>query len=741
MDDFIQGLWEQFEIESEEHLDLIEPLLAGAGRQGVDGAGIAQLFRSFHSLKGLAGAMAMTGMQGVAHRAEDLLGLVRAGETPLSPPLVALLLEALDLLGELRQRAITDHQDAPPPTELLARLARAFDDARAAPAAAPAPTASWRPDPEMVSFFTELLGDKTPLLAGLLAPAFANDPERQEEVAITLGTLQHAASVMARTDLAALLDRFTRQREDATATPATWAGLCQELLAVLGGIEADSGKPAGRTALEHALRAVIQEHHPELLPQLFPAAAEETSAAEAPAVAREPSAPEREKSAEVIRVNSETLDQFMNLIGELVLVRGQLTYALHDEEMQTGLVMFQELVEQWREEGRLPVQEQERVASLLEVIKAQQVRLSRADAQFHGALGRLREKVMALRVVPIDTVFKRFPRVMRELAAKMGKQARLEMSGQEVRIDKGMVDALVDPLMHMVRNSVDHGLESAEERQVAGKPVQGVVAMMASQRGNRVVVAVRDDGRGLDPQKIRAKAVEQGLVAEAESLRLSREELFQFIFRAGFSTADKVTETSGRGVGMDVVRTMVTRLGGDLRIHSEPGEGSTVTLELPLSAAIQNTLIVEVGGQFMAIPDRHVAEILEVRSSELQAVKGRVAMVLRKAFLPLEHLGELLGYQAAPVASGEALQVLILSQGKGRVGVVVDRLSHREELFVKEIHPHLAALPGVGSASIRGDGRVILILDGEDLFRLAERPGEFLRKAYLQGSPGWGTAA
>jgi chemotaxis protein histidine kinase CheA len=281
-----------------------------------------------------------------------------------------------------------------------------------------------------------------------------------------------------------------------------------------------------------------------------------------------------------------------------------------------------------------------------------------------------------------------------------------------------MVESLADPLLHMVRNSADHGVEKPEDRRQAGKPEEAVIRIQAEQQGSRIVIRVSDDGRGMDPERIRRKAVERGLVKEEDSMQMSKEEILQFIFRAGFSTAEVVTETSGRGVGMDVVRTNVMRLGGSIQLDSHIGKGSTFTMLMPLSAAVQEVLLVQTVGQTLAIPGRYVAELVELGDFQVQTVKGRAAILLRGSFLPIVRLEDLLGF--APDPDEAHRFIVVLSDGQRTLGVSVSEFVGRQELFTKDIHPRLAALPGVGGASILGDGRVVLILDAAALYRLAE---------------------
>lgn len=479
---------------------------------------------------------------------------------------------------------------------------------------------------------------------------------------------------------------------------------------------------------------------PAAAPAVSPANPAQASAAEAPATAAAPAAaaaaaPSTEvavskpaaapaarastpaaanASSNVIRVPGEMLDQFMNQIGEMVLVRGQLAHIIGDQRVREGLHKLRHQEGQAKDaQAQLADLQQ-----LAENLDDQLRRLQETDALIQGALSRLQDSVMGLRVVPVELVFKRFPRMVRDLALAQGKQIRLELIGQEVKIDKAMVESLADPLLHMVRNSADHGVEKPEERRAAGKPEEAVIRIQAEQQGSRILIRVIDDGKGIDPERVRRKAVDRGLVKEEDSLLMSKEDVLGFIFRPAFSTADVVTETSGRGVGMDVVRTSVMRLGGTIHLDSEVGRGTTFTMQMPLSAAVQEVLLVNTANQTMAIPGRYVAELVEVSPHEYQTVKGRTAILLRGNFLPIVRLEEVLGYP--PVEKQSHRYVVVLSDGQRTLGVSVQEFVGRQELFTKDIHPRLAALPGVGGASILGDGRVVLILDAAALYRLAE---------------------
>jgi chemotaxis protein histidine kinase CheA len=295
-----------------------------------------------------------------------------------------------------------------------------------------------------------------------------------------------------------------------------------------------------------------------------------------------------------------------------------------------------------------------------------------------------------------------------------------------VRIDKGMVDVLVEPLMHLVRNAVDHGLEPAAERVAAGKPAQGCLRVTARQQSNTLLLEIADDGRGLDSARLRDRALALGLLDAAAAAAQGERELQQLIFLPGFSTAPRVSGVSGRGVGMDAVKASVTRMGGQIELASTPGQGTVFTLHLPLSAAIQNVVLVAAGTRQFAVPERNVAEVVSLPAAALQTVQGQACCLLRGVTLPLYRLAELLGDAGGSDASSR-LEVVVITDGVHRIGLVVGQVLGRPEVYLRELHPDLARLPGVGGASILGDGRVVIIVDCEKLFALALRRAQSLR--------------
>ena len=383
-----------------------------------------------------------------------------------------------------------------------------------------------------------------------------------------------------------------------------------------------------------------------------------------------------------VRVETRRLDNVMNLVGELVLGRNRLVklgFGLEEQDEMNPLV---------RELG----------------VTLAQLSLVTSDLQL---------AVMKTRMVPIRKVFSRFPRLVRDLSNKLGKQVRLDLIGEETEVDKAVADALGDPLVHLVRNSLDHGLETVEDRKLVGKNPEGVIRLAAYQEGNSIVIRIEDDGRGLELEKIAAKALEKGLVSQSELSTMGPQDVMKLIFLPGFSTVEQVSDLSGRGVGMDVVRTNISRLNGSLELDSTPGHGSQMTIKLPLTVAIIQALMVEVGSGTFAVPLASVIEATKITKDDIKSVNGKPVLNLRERILPLLDLGQT--FQIPKQCSSDECYVVVVMIGSQRFGVVVDRLRAQEEVVIKSLGDFLSDIGGVAGATITGDGKVVLILDMADL--------------------------
>lgn len=360
----------------------------------------------------------------------------------------------------------------------------------------------------------------------------------------------------------------------------------------------------------------------------------------------------------------------------------------------------------------------------IELLIRQQNEYATLEAEAHRLISVIHEVTLGLRVIPIDTLLSRLPRMARDLAQKQGKIIRFDSRSNGIRVDNGMLELLADPMIHMVRNCVDHGIESAAERQKLGKPRTAILFVRAEQRGNHIVIEVGDDGRGIALDRVLAKAIAKELVDAERAATLTDEQIARFIFTPGFSTAEKVSDTSGRGVGMDVALVNVTKLGGVIDIVTRRGQGTTFRIDIPLSKAIQSMLLAETGVQTVAFPDRMVTECIIAQPSDVQMVNGQRAILLHDRFLPIFRLVELLRLPAPPERDGD-LSIVVCDLDGRRIGIEVRRIRRRTDLLIQEVHPRIAKFPGIGGISTLGTDKIVVVVDPEGLFSLARRHAVF----------------
>ncbi|MDB4879139.1 MAG: hypothetical protein JWL60_585, partial [Gemmatimonadetes bacterium] len=363
-------------------------------------------------------------------------------------------------------------------------------------------------------------------------------------------------------------------------------------------------------------------------------------------------------------------------------------------------------------QSRLPARAALVLGNALERLRATSGIAERASGRLSLALGQLDEAVLELRVVHFASLAMRLPRVLRATAESQGRQVALEVQGEDVQIDRSLADLLADPLLHLVRNAVDHGIETPEARRAAGKPERGRLTLSALRDRSAVAIRVTDDGRGIDRDRVLRRAIEEGLV-DAGKTELSDEELLRIISRAGFSTAEQVTDLSGRGVGIDAVYNRVRSLGGSVDIRTAPGAGTTVTLRLPLTLAIVRSLLSRIGGETYAIPMTHVSETVELRPAIIRSLKGREVLMLRDEVLPVLRMRRLVGFDGPPKKGLE--QVVVVEMAERKAALVVDDLIGQQEIVVKQFDGVRDGLALFGGATILGDGAPALIVDVSSL--------------------------
>ncbi|MBP1125403.1 MULTISPECIES: chemotaxis protein CheA [Pseudomonas] len=726
-----EEILQDFLVEAGEILEQLSEQLVELESRPDDANLLNAIFRGFHTVKGGAGFLQLHELVECCHIAENVFDILRKGERQVDSELMDVILEALDavngMFSEVRERApIT----AATP-ELLAALARLAEPAAEAPAvpAAPAPVAEPEPEADVTdSEFEQLLDSLNavkaeaeapqtpqPAVAAPAAPTSEDITDAEFESlldqlhgkgqfaadAVAPVAAPPAAAASASTDITddefeALLDQLHGKGTFAVDALPEVAATAP---AAAPAAPAASAAPAGDGLIsDHEFEALLDELHgkgkftevapaaaataapvaAKSAPAPAPAAAPAAKPAPAPAAApaRAPAAAVAEKpvtteAETTVRVDTARLDDIMNMVGELVLVRNRL--------VRLGLSSGDEAMQ--------------KAVSNLDVVTAD-----------------LQTAVMKTRMQPIKKVFGRFPRLVRDLARQLKKEINLELVGEETDLDKNLVEALADPLVHLVRNAVDHGVETPEEREAAGKSRNGKVILAAEQEGDHILLSITDDGKGMDPAILRNIAVKRGVMDKDAADRLTDTECYNLIFAPGFSTKTEISDVSGRGVGMDVVKTKISQLNGSINIYSTKGQGSKIVIKVPLTLAIMPTLMVMLGNQAFAFPLVNVNEIFHLDLSRTNVVDGQEVVIVRDKALPLFYLKRWLVASAKHEEQREG-HVVILSVGTQRIGFVVDQLVGQEEVVIKPLGKMLQGTPGMSGATITGDGRIALILD------------------------------
>ncbi|OCW20001.1 chemotaxis protein CheA [Pseudomonas aylmerensis] len=716
-----EEILQDFLVEAGEILEQLSEQLVELESRPDDANLLNAIFRGFHTVKGGAGFLQLHELVECCHIAENVFDILRKGERHVDSELMDVILEALDavngMFSEVRERApIT----AATP-ELLAALASLAEpaDTSAAPVAQAEPAPVAEPEADVTdSEFEQLLNSLNAVKAEAEAPAAAapqaptsediTDAEFESLLDQLHGKGQFAADAVApaaavdapaastSTDITddefeALLDQLHGK--------GTFAADALPEVAATATAPSAAAEPAGDGLIsDHEFESLLDELHgkgkfsevapaaaatatpvaakPAPAKAAAPAAAKPAPApAAAPAAARAPAAAVAEKPASeaetTVRVDTARLDDIMNMVGELVLVRNRL--------VRLGLSSGDEAMQ--------------KAVSNLDVVTAD-----------------LQTAVMKTRMQPIKKVFGRFPRLVRDLARQLKKEINLELVGEETDLDKNLVEALADPLVHLVRNAVDHGVETPEEREASGKSRNGKVILAAEQEGDHILLSITDDGKGMDPTILRNIAVKRGVMDKDAADRLTDTECYNLIFAPGFSTKTEISDVSGRGVGMDVVKTKISQLNGSINIYSTKGQGSKIVIKVPLTLAIMPTLMVMLGNQAFAFPLVNVNEIFHLDLSRTNVVDGQEVVIVRDKALPLFYLKRWLVASAKHEEQREG-HVVILSVGTQRIGFVVDQLVGQEEVVIKPLGKMLQGTPGMSGATITGDGRIALILD------------------------------
>ncbi|KAF0182626.1 MAG: two-component system, chemotaxis family, sensor kinase CheA [Alphaproteobacteria bacterium] len=671
---------------------------AGAGDEDT----INAVFRAVHSVKGGAGAFGMDALVHFAHVFETLLDGVRAGRIAAAPDLLEILLRAADILADhvnaARDGGAVDEARS---AEMIRDLEHATDpehDHRAAPdLAAPDLAAAGAPGVDQPDEF------------GFTVTRF--NPESLEPLVVTEALwkiwFRPKSALYRKGNESALLLRElarlgpTKVRLDQTELPDL-ASLDPEsaFLAWEIELEADTDEAVIREVFEFVegdcdieIRRCSTSESPDATSEsvitaiVEPPPSRATVNTESPASVKVET-PKGEAVATpahaTIRVDPERIDRLIDLVGELVINQAMLAQRV----IESGLP------------------QSSNVATGLEDLES----LTR----------QIQDSVMAIRAQPVKSVFQRMPRLVREVAAQTGKSVRLVTEGEATEVDKTVVERLGDPITHMIRNAIDHGLESPERRAAAGKPREGVVRLAALHRGGRIVIEVQDDGAGIDRKRVQAIAVEKGLiVADAQ---LTDEEVDNLIFLPGFSTANAISDISGRGVGMDVVRRSVQALGGRISITSRPGQGSTFTLSLPLTLAVLDGMVVDVAGHTLVVPLTAIVESLRPKPADVKRLGPQGAVLsVRDTYVPVVDVAAILGFRDYSKSPCDGVVILVESEDGGRAALTADSIYGQRQVVIKSLEANYRQVDGIAAATILGDGRVALIVDVDAVIAMRRR--------------------
>ena len=715
--DVDEDILQDFLVEAGEILEQLQEQLVDLENNPEDADLLNAIFRGYHTVKGGAGFLSLTELVDICHGAENVFDIMRNGQRTLTPELMDVILQATDevvkmfssvkaakpLVAADQQLLDTLHRLSRPESEdehVAEEQTSADSDESESESnvAAESDSGDFSED-EFEALLDELHGKAA--------------PGAKESVAQAKPPTSSAADQdISDDEFEALLDQLHGKGQFKAENPAPTPAKIEKT----DKAGASKGKTGGDEISDDEFEALLDELHgkgkaPDSVEAEAPvvskpvvtkaptvtapkAAAPEVKKAAAPvdkkatesAKANVDSEKEDKKSAAApqaettVRVDTKRLDQIMNMVGELVLVRNRLISLginINDESM------------------------------------------SKAIANLDVVTGDLQGAVMKTRMQPIKKVFGRFPRVVRDLARTLKKEITLELEGEETDLDKNLVEALADPLVHLVRNSVDHGIEMPEDRKAAGKPSMGTVKLAASQEGDHILLTITDDGKGMDPEKLKEIAIKRGVMDADTAARMTDVEAFNLIFAPGFSTKTEISEVSGRGVGMDVVKTKINQLNGTVKIDSKMGVGTTLEIKVPLTLAILPTLMIVVGEQTFALPLGSVNEIINVDVTKTNTVDGQLTMIVRSKAIPLFYLREWLtrtpGHHG--IIDKTKGHVVVVQIGTKQLGFVVDALIGQEEVVIKPLDELLQGTPGMAGATITSDGGIALILDVPGLLK------------------------
>ncbi|XKH00456.1 chemotaxis protein CheA [Marinobacter nauticus] len=687
-----EDILQDFLVEAGEILENLSEQLVDLEQHPDDADLLNAIFRGFHTVKGGAGFLQLDALVNCCHAAENVFDILRNHKREVTSDLMDVVLEALDNVNEMFDQVRNREEPDPAPDELIAALKQyaqpESEDVKPAQADAPEKTSS--PTGQSSSEDNgDITDDEFEQLLDALGDGKGGDAQASSGQASPGGGQGGSDDEISEDEFEDLLDQLHGEGKFSGAPVAKDVSdpTEEEAEKQSGQSESSSGDGDDLISDDEFENLLDQLHGKGAGPSAQGAApAEKPAAPKQPEPKPEPKKEEKKaapaaksggreaapKGDTTVRVDTSRLDDIMNMVGELVLVRNRLQRL--GSESEDG--------------------EMHKAVSNLDVVTSD-----------------LQAAVMQTRMQPIKKVFGRFPRVVRDLSRSLKKEVDLVMHGEDTDLDKNLVEALADPLVHLVRNSVDHGIEDPDVREKNGKPRKGTVTLSAEQEGDHILLSISDDGAGMDPEVLRRKAVEKGVYDEDAASRLTESECYNLILAAGFSTKDQISDVSGRGVGMDVVKTKISQLNGQINIESVKGKGSNIIIKVPLTLAIMPTLMIMLGDQSFALPLVNVVEIFHLDLTKTNIVDGKECIVVREKVFPLFHVKRWLVPASAGEEQPKDAHVVIVAMGTRQVGFVVDQLIGQEEVVIKPLGRALQGTPGMAGATITGDGRIALIID------------------------------
>jgi two-component system chemotaxis sensor kinase CheA len=700
-----EEIMQDFLVEAGELLEQLQEQLVDLENKPEDAELLNAIFRGYHTVKGGAGFLALTELVNICHGAENVFDTMRNGQRTLTPELMDVILQATDVVVDMFENVKLRKPLEPAPAELIAvlhKLSKPETADESIFAKEAAPTAAIVENEAAIDH-GDTLSIEDDKSAGIDEITDDEFEALLDELHGTAGASKVSPPAIIESDadvndisddeFEALLDDLhgkgqfkTKEispdsNKSASASTNADEITDDEFEALLDQLHGEGKSPIESTDTEPAVKVADtpKVENPKLVAKTVSASAIQAKAPISAIAKKEDkklsaAAPQAETT---VRVDTKRLDQIMNMVGELVLVRNRLL--------------------------SLSINNPDEI-------------MAKAVANLDLVTGDLQGAVMKTRMQPIKKVVGRFPRVVRDLARTLKKEITLELVGEDTDLDKNLVEALADPLVHLVRNSVDHGIEMPDEREAQGKPRMGIVKLSASQQGDHILLTIDDDGKGMDPETLKQIAISRGVLDADAAARMSDSDAFNLIFAPGFSTKVEISDISGRGVGMDVVKTKINQLNGSVSITSELGKGTRLAIKVPLTLAILPTLMIIVGAQTFALPLSAVSEIINMDINKTHKVDGQLTMIVRSKAIPLFYLGDWLNRIPVTVDRSQG-HVVVMLIGTQHVGLVVDSLIGQEEVVIKPLDALLQGTPGMAGATITSDGGIALILDVPGLLK------------------------